>query len=81
MKFTEDELRALQVLANGHEFGRVMNALARFCEENNKLLVMGKHDSGQLLRQQGRTQSLVQFMEAIIDAPKSLEKFSEPKDR
>ncbi len=81
MKFTEPELESLLRLSTEPDFNRVLGGLARFAEEQNKILVMAKHDSGQLLRQQGKTQVLVQLMESIVDAPKQLAKFAEPKER
>jgi len=80
MKFTEDECRALNILLNGQEFPRVMGAIARFTEEQNKILVMNSNtDQGHLFRQQGKTQALVTLMEAIVESPKRLEQITAPK--
>lgn len=79
MKFTQSECRHIQMLLNGEDFPQFMQALARFSEETNKNLVMGNHDSGQLFVRQGRTQSLVHLMEAIMKAPERLKQYSEPK--
>jgi hypothetical protein len=63
----------------GDEFPQVMSALAKFSEDTNKLLVMGTHESGKLHVLQGKTQALVQVMEALIDAPERLKQFDESK--
>jgi hypothetical protein len=81
LKFTEQELESLLRLLNEEDFKRVLGGLARFAEENNKILVMGKHDTDSLLRQQGKTQALVLLMESIVDTPKQLAKFAQPKER